>query len=121
MRNKRFKWTKEEKWLKDICSANGWSYEEREPDYPTYQLAKIDGPDFCIIAYPHTTKSTGNQHVRLRNQGSINAELYKSAVIAIYNSKMYPDCTFQTKHFDINAAISEKTKASPNKDVPNGN
>ncbi len=90
--------------LKSYCAKNGWIYEPKELNHPVYQLAHIKGPDFCIVAYPHTTKSTRNFHIRLRDQGSKNKEAYQNAVYGFYNSKSFNDCTFQTNHFDSNEA-----------------
>lgn len=87
-----------------VVTRMGWSIEWRNPDAPQYQIAKIDGPGFTIIAYPHKT-SAGNHHVRLRDQGSKDKNAYKKAVEEFY-VKSGNNCSFQTKH--ANETISPK-------------
>lgn len=82
--------------LQSYCAARGFVYEERELGSPTYQLAKITGTGFCIIAYPHKT-SAGNYHIRLRDQGSKDKQAYKDAVGDLY-AQAGNNCTFQPKH-----------------------
>lgn len=108
MRNPRKEWTEVEEHLKAYCALHGYIYEERQIDRPVYQLAKIIGPNFCIIAYPHQTRSTGNKHIRLRDQGSKDKQAYEAAVLDFYNSKDTLGCTLQTKHFDHNKAWQRK-------------
>jgi len=69
--------------------------EWRNPDAPQYQLAKIDGVGFSMIAYPHKT-STGNHHIRLRDNGSKDKQAYRHAVEEFY-IEAGNNCSFQTK------------------------
>jgi hypothetical protein len=94
--NPRDEFKSEEAMLQEYCAARGLTYEARELGSPTYQLAKITGPDFCIIAYPHKT-SAGNSHIRLRDQGSKNKQAYAEAVGDLY-ALSGNNCTFQPKH-----------------------
>jgi hypothetical protein len=96
MRQYREDFAKEKAHLTACCVANGFEITFLNPGHPVYQLAKITGPDFCIIAYPHKT-SAGNRHIRLRQQGSKNvARAYE--VIAALDVEAGYNCTFQTKH-----------------------
>lgn len=85
-----------------VISRTGWDVEWRNPSAPQYQLAKIDGPGFSLIAYPHKT-SAGNHHIRLRDQGSKDKEAYRRAVEEFYVSTGN-NCSFQTK--DASSVIS---------------
>lgn len=87
---------KEKAQLADFCSAKGYEITFGNPGPPTYQLAKITGPDFCLIAYPHKT-SAGNRHIRLRQQGSKNVASAYVAIAALDKAAGF-NCTFQTKH-----------------------
>lgn len=51
-----------------------------------YQVAKLTGEDVRIIIYPHTTRSTGNRSLRVRDENSRNparAEQVMSAMDAL--------------------------------------
>lgn len=78
--------------------------EWRNPDAPQYQLAKIDGVGFSMIAYPHKT-SAGNHHIRLRDNGSKDKLAYRHAVEEFYVASGN-NCSFQTKN--ANETISQE-------------
>ena len=86
----------------DRCTL--FMVEWRNPDAPQYQLAKIDGVGFSMIAYPHKT-SSGNHHIRLRDNGSKDKIAYQHAVEEFYVASGN-NCSFQTKH--ANETISNE-------------
>jgi hypothetical protein len=83
-------------YVRRISAEHGWVVEMREVGHPTYQLAVVKGNGFCLCVYPHTT-SAGNLHMRVRNQGSKDAEAYSFAVCELY-SRSGNNCSFQPKH-----------------------
>lgn len=86
---------KERERLQELCAAHGWTYEPRNVGAPVYQLAKITGKGFALVAYPHKTRA-GNHHIRLRDAGSMDKLAYIAAVEVCYVSAGN-NCTFQTK------------------------
>jgi hypothetical protein len=90
-------WTEEKAALVSFCGENGYTLEFRNPDAPVYQLAKIDGPGFTLIAYPHTVKGTGNQHIRIRQQGSTDTNAAYKAIEQL-DKLAGLNCTFKPKH-----------------------
>lgn len=93
--------------LISFCNERGLTLEWRNLGHPVYQLAKITGPDFVIVAYPHTT-SAHNQHIRLRDQGSKNPAAYREAVEYLHGLTL--DCTFQSKHHSTLRALAQKDR-----------
>jgi hypothetical protein len=83
-------------WVQRITDRTGWAVEWRNPNAPEYQLARVSGPGFCMVVYPHKT-SAGNHHMRLRDQGSKDKEAYRKAVEEFY-IKTGNNCSFQTKY-----------------------
>jgi hypothetical protein len=93
-REREIEWAKG--FVAKVAESNGFELEMRNPDAPQYQLAKITGPGFCMIVYPHKT-SCGNHHMRIRDQGSQDKEAYRKAVEA-YFTYSGNNCSFQPKH-----------------------
>lgn len=94
-------------WLKRFCKANRYAFEARELNAPTYQLARITGSDFRMVAYPHKT-SAGNYHIRIRDEGSKNKAAFADALYLLYNGKEELNHTFQSKDFNLNEALERK-------------
>ena len=89
---------KERERLQELCAQHGWTYEPRNVGEPVYQLAKITGKGFAMIAYPHKTRH-GNRHIRLRDAESRDKLAYLAAVEICYVSAGN-NCTFQTKYVE---------------------
>lgn len=82
--------------LSKVSEEKGYSVEWRNPGPPTYQLAKITGPGFCLIAYPHKT-SAGHHHIRLRDERSKDKRAADIAILE-FDKAAGNNCTFQSKH-----------------------
>lgn len=88
--------TKERNCLHRFALQHGFEIEWRNQFHPEYQLARLTGDGFCIIAYPHKTKSTGNRHIRLRSQHSADEQKAQSVMDEL--KELFPfEITFQTK------------------------
>lgn len=58
-----------------------------------YQVAKLIGEDVKLVIYPHTTKGTRNQHLRVRDEGSKN-KTRAQALMVLLNRAAGFNCTF---------------------------
>ena len=61
-----------------------------------HQVAKIIGPDFKLVLYPHRT-SAMNYHLRVRDEGSKN-KVQAEAVMTALDSGAGFNCTFSRKN-----------------------
>lgn len=89
-------WKDEIAMLYAIAEREGLSIELRNPVAPEYQIARLTCDGVCIVVYPHTTRSTFNQHARVRDENSKDKEkaeaiMYRMDATAGFN------CTFHKK------------------------
>lgn len=82
--------------LRLFCDERGLTYAVRNLNAPTYELARIHGENFVMIAYPHKT-SANNYHIRMRDGGSQDKRAYMEAVAELDKLAGF-NCTFQAKH-----------------------
>jgi len=60
-----------------------------------YVAFRFYGRDFTLVFYPHTTKSTGNQHIRVRTERGHQTEGAERAIGLLCQS--LNSCTFNCK------------------------
>lgn len=75
-------WPDVSKRVLDFAEANGLTVEFRNPESPMFQIAALRGEGVRLVVYPHTTKTTGNRHARIRNESSPNAARARELMIA---------------------------------------
>jgi len=87
-----------------ICSALGCQVE---PSAAAYEIAKVSGDGVQLIIYPHTVKSTRNQHARVRDNGSKDKSRALRVMTALFQGDGLPEpaasrvrysCTFSWKN-----------------------
>jgi hypothetical protein len=61
-----------------------------EPGVHDYEAFIFTAPGLRLIFYPHTTKSTGNQHIRVRASKCTDRNMLKRAIYALAENS----CTF---------------------------
>lgn len=67
--------------IAEFAAHNGLSMTPRNPNHPTYELARLQGHGVSLMVYAHTTKTTGNKHARIRNDNSQNAARARHLII----------------------------------------
>lgn len=75
-------WLDVRKRVQDFATGYELKVEFRNPESPTYQIAALRGDGVRLVVYPHKTKSTGNKHVRIRDENSANPALARQLMIA---------------------------------------
>lgn len=98
MKSKPEPFQKERERLVQLCAEHGWTYEPRNVGAPVYQLARIIGPGFKMVAYPHKTRQR-NLHIRLRDDQSRDKLAFVAAVEICYVSAGN-NCTFKTRYVE---------------------
>lgn len=75
----------------DFAAEHGLTFEL---SYADYQVARLsDGQDVRLLIYPHKTKSTGNRHLRVRDENS-KSKRRAQALIALLDRAAGFNCTF---------------------------
>lgn len=77
----RYDWSDVLTQMQTFAAENGLTVTPLNPGHPHYQIAKLKGEGVLLVVYPHTTKSTGNQHARIRNEGSTNRDRARELII----------------------------------------
>lgn len=83
-------WADEISLALSFSEANGFALQLSSAPY---EVAVLSGDDFRLLIYPHTTKGTRNQHLRVRDHGSKNKRRAQ-AVIAVLDRAAGFNCTF---------------------------
>ncbi|QND53480.1 hypothetical protein HB779_17485 [Phyllobacterium sp. 628] len=91
---KHYQWKFELDILFAWCEANG---AELFLTYAPYQVAKIIGDGFKIVAYPHKT-SACHHHMRLRDEGSKNKRRAEEVMETLDRLDNVRGCTFSRHH-----------------------
>lgn len=55
-------------------------YTDGNHAHPHYIICRLRGVGVNLVVYPHTTKTTGNQHARIRNEGSPDQALAEKLI-----------------------------------------
>lgn len=66
-----YKWAAELELLYDFAKREKLKLELVTAEY---QVAKLSGTDVRILIYPHRTQGTGNRHLRVRDEHSVNPD-----------------------------------------------
>lgn len=78
--------------MEAFAAAEGLACELRNPGTPEYQIVRLTGEGVRLIVYPHTTRSTGNQHARVRTENSTDlvraAELMGRMILTVKNNRL---------------------------------
>ncbi len=85
-------WPKEKRQLEKFCRERGLELTEGTA---AYQTAKIKADGVCIVVYPHKV-STGNRHLRVRNEHSKNEQAAYDIMCELKKISEYY-CTFTLK------------------------
>jgi|SRR5690606_2465933 len=74
-----------------------------------YEIATYKEDGFVIVFYPHTTRSTGNQHIRIRVQGKAKNSDRAHYIMAKLKS-LDCGCTFSWKDINHNQLMEWNKK-----------
>ena len=105
-------WAIEINMLLQFAEKEGLHVELMNPSHPQYQIARLTGDDFRLVVYPHTTRSTYNQHARVRDEVSKDKSKAR-LVMAKLDALAGFNCTFTHKNKcwgDIEMMINEFNK-----------
>ena len=106
-RQKRHPWQTEIDQATAICAALGCSVSVSTHDY---EIAIVRGEGVQLVIYPHTVKSTRNQHARVRDNGSKDKARARRVMVALYNGEGLPkpeaeavrfSCTFSWRGMSL--------------------
>lgn len=107
-RQRRHPWQTEIDQATTICVPLGCTVTTSTHDY---EIAIVKGDGVQLVIYPHTVSSTGNQHARVRDNGSKDKSRARSVMAALYKGEGLPkveadrihfSCTFSWKGMSLN-------------------
>ena len=108
---RKYVWAGDLQVAREFCDRHGFSLVLSDAQY---QIAKIIGHGVKLVIYPHTTTSTRNQHLRVRNEGGANPELAQLTMAAL-NRAAGGHCTF-SNHWTVNP-VAHRLRWDWNTDV----
>jgi hypothetical protein len=76
-----------------VLTPFGFAVERSLADY---EIAKVTGHGVSLVIYPHKVSSTGNRHVRIRDNGSKDKTLAAHTIKAMQKS-VSPRCDWSCK------------------------
>lgn len=104
MKKRQHPWQTEIDQATAICAPLGCVVAISNHDY---EIATVKGDGVQLVIYPHTVKSTRNQHARVRDNGSKDKARAKRVMSALNNGEGLPQpdadrirfsCTFSWKN-----------------------
>lgn len=91
---------------KELLEAETGVFSSSDNDY---EIATYKEEGFVIVFYPHTTRSTGNQHIRIRVQGKKKNSDRAHYIMARLKS-LDCGCTFSWKGMNHNQLMEWNKK-----------
>jgi hypothetical protein len=116
---KRNPWQTEIDQATTICTPFGCKVAVSSHDY---EIATVKGDGIQLVIYPHTVKSTRNQHARVRDNGSKDKARARLVMAALYDGRGLPQseadrvrfsCTFSWKGMSLNEPALLHSGARP--------